>query len=61
MPTAIPAITLSSSRSASFNRLALSQSYVQRVESSLSIENLDMTSSFAACYNRPYKVHQKAH
>ncbi|MBV1829965.1 ParB/RepB/Spo0J family partition protein [Komagataeibacter sp. AV436] len=40
MATAIPKITLSSSRDIPFNRLVLSQSNVRRVKSSLSIEEL---------------------
>ncbi|GAN88118.1 ParB/RepB/Spo0J family partition protein [Komagataeibacter intermedius] len=40
MATAIPKITLSSSRDIPFNRLALSQSNVRRVKSGLSIEEL---------------------
>ncbi|GCD76395.1 hypothetical protein NBRC3299_2687 [Acetobacter pasteurianus NBRC 3299] len=40
MATAIPKITLSSSRDIPFNRLVLSQSNVRRVKSGLSIEEL---------------------
>lgn len=41
MATAIPKISLSSSRDIPFNRLLLSQSSVRRVKSGLSIEELD--------------------
>nr|WP_133251187.1 hypothetical protein [Novacetimonas pomaceti] len=40
MATAIPKISLSSSRDIPFNRLVLSQSNVRRVKSGLSIEEL---------------------